>query len=168
MMQAPQMPALPLRDIKLPSEPGFWPLAPGWWFLIVLLILLTGWLCLKWYRYTQRKKRWAAINQQLSQIEFNFQTTQNSQQLLTDVSVFLRRFVKHQLQQHQATSLSGDAWINYLNQDQKSGPFNAFSEALSQGVYQTDYSYDESSLLNTVRQFMKQQVMQPKPEQQDV
>ena len=27
---------LPLRDLHLPEMVGWWPLAPGWWFLIAL------------------------------------------------------------------------------------------------------------------------------------
>ncbi len=163
-MQAPNMPALPLRDIKLPSEPGFWPLAPGWWVMLALLLALAMWLGLKWYRHRQRKKRWLAINQQLSDIEFDYQKDHNSQKLLTELSMFLRRFVKHQLQQPQATSLAGDDWVAYLNQQHTGDGFAAFTEALSSGVYQTDYSYDETALLNTTRQFMQQQVMHPKKE----
>ena len=28
---------LPLRDLHLPDPIGWWPLAPGWWFVLVLV-----------------------------------------------------------------------------------------------------------------------------------
>ena len=36
------MPAtpLPLKDIHLPEAIGWWPLAPGWWILLLLIGLL--------------------------------------------------------------------------------------------------------------------------------
>ena len=30
--------ALPLRDLHLPEAIGWWPLAPGWWVLLAMLV----------------------------------------------------------------------------------------------------------------------------------
>jgi hypothetical protein len=152
---------LPLRDIKLPAEPGFWPLAPGWWLLIVALLLLLLWLGIKWYRYRMKKRRWLDINQQLAELEFSYQRDKNPQQLLTDVSVFLRRFVRFQLKQDQATSLVGSNWISYLNQFDPSKPFSAYETALTAGVYQSNCEYDAQGLIQTTRAFIRKQVMKP-------
>ena len=59
-MQAPEVQILPLRDIRLPAEPGFWPLAPGWWMLLILFTVLLIVLAIKWHRYAQKKRRWQA------------------------------------------------------------------------------------------------------------
>ncbi len=154
---------LPLRDIKLPSEPGFWPLAPGWWLLLILLSLVLIWLAIKWYRYHQKKRRWLAINEQLSALEFAYKKDQDKRQLLTEISVFLRRFVKYQLRQDQATTLVGEQWIAYLNLYDPKQPFAAYLSALTAGVYQADCDYDAEGLLHTTRAFIKQQVMHPTP-----
>ena len=165
-MQMPdlQQPALPLRDIKLPPEPGFWPLAPGWWILAVVALLLLIWIGLKAYQRQQRKKRWLAIEQQLSVLEFEFQTQQNKQQLLQQLSAFLRRFVRHHLHDEQALSASGQDWIAYLNQWLPGEPFTPFSEALTTGLYQPTCDYDEATLLMLTRQLIKSQVMRATPQ----
>lgn len=160
-MQAPEMSALPLRDIKLPAEPGFWPLAPGWWVLILATLAVTVWLGIKWYKYRQKKRRWMEIDQQLSKIEFDFRQSQDRQKLLTEVSTFLRRFVKYQLHHDRATSLSGHEWIDYLSQFKNSDSFAPFESALTVGVFQADCEYDANRLLQTTRLFIKQQVMKP-------
>ena len=152
---------LPLRDIKLPAEPGYWPLAPGWWLLLITLLVLAVWLGNKWYRYRLKKRRWLEINKQLSELEFVYQQNKNQQQLLTGVSVFLRRFVKYQLKQDQATTLAGDSWIAHLNQYDQSQPFAAYEAALTAGVYQADCEYDAAGLLQTSRDFVQKQVMKP-------
>lgn len=58
--------ALPLRDIHLPPEPAIWPLAPGWWWVMAIIILaalislaLYRWLLplLKAKRQVRRRER---------------------------------------------------------------------------------------------------------------
>lgn len=167
MQPTPNIPAaetqiLPLRDIKLPAEPGFWPLAPGWWILLVVVLLIGIFLLIKWYRHQQRKKRWMAINDQLSTLEFEFRKNQDAQQLLSGISLFLRRFVKFQLKQPDATSLNGADWVEHLNQLDSQQTFSPFQTALTQGAFQAHCEYDTDGLLNTTRAFIKRHVMQPK------
>lgn len=164
-MQMPdlQQPALPLRDIKLPAEPGFWPLAPGWWVLATLALVMLIWIGLKIHQRQQRKKHWLAIEQQLAALEFDFQTHHNKQQLLQELSAFLRRFVRHHLLDEQALSVSGDDWITYLNQWLPGQPFTPYTEALTTGLYQPSCDYDESALLTLTRELIKTQVMRASP-----
>ena len=168
-MQTTEMTALPLRDIKLPAEPGFWPLAPGWWLLLLVSLIMLIWLGILWYRYTQKKKRWQQIEQQLDAIEFAFTENNNKQKLLTEISLFLRRFVKFQLKQNHASALTGTHWVDYLNQLNNKRPFLPFEQALTTGVYQSAFEYDGKKLVSTTRQFMKQHVMKPnKPKNHQV
>jgi len=160
-MQAKEIPTLPLRDIRLPAEPGFWPLAPGWWLLLGLALVLILWLGFKWYQYAKKKRRWQQIDHQLATIELAYKQNKNKQKLLADISVFLRRFVKFQLNQDRATSLAGQDWIDHLNQLQNDRPFMVFEQALTSGVYQNSYEFDAQDLLSTTQQFIKQHVMKP-------
>ncbi len=163
-MQAPEMPVLPLRDIKLPPEPGFWPLAPGWWVLIALLSIVLLWVIFKWFGHLRKKRRWQEIDQQLSAIEFAFQQNGDKKQLLADLSVFLRRFVKFQLQQSHAVTLTGQKWIDHLNQLQEQKLFAPYATVLGDGVYQQNPDFDADGLLQATRQFIQHQVMNPPKE----
>ncbi len=165
MMQVSEVPVLPLRDIRLPAEPGFWPLAPGWWVLITVSLIVLAWLTLKTYQHLKKKRRWQQIEQQLADIEFDFNQSNNKQKLLTETSVFLRRFVKFQLKQNQASTLSGQDWIEHLDQLQNDQSFEPFKTALTSGVYQDSYEYDADQLLSTTHQFIKKQVMKPNKKQ---
>lgn len=43
-----------LRDIHLPPQPSWWPLAPGWWGLMILALLVVG-LVIWWWRRQRRR-----------------------------------------------------------------------------------------------------------------
>ena len=45
---------IPIRDLHLPEAIGWWPLAPGWWVLIVLLGIGLLLLLRKWFRIHAR------------------------------------------------------------------------------------------------------------------
>ncbi|WP_223786632.1 DUF4381 domain-containing protein [Marinicella meishanensis] len=150
--------ALPLRDLKLPAEPGFWPLAPGWWVVMVLLTVLLLGLFYWWRRYRQKKQRWAQIEQQLTAIELAYDEHQDRQHLLTELSAFLRRFVRFQLQQKRASSLAGEAWLRHLDALQP-GAFAGYEQALTEGVYAPQFDCDVEHLLQTTRQFIKRHVL---------
>ncbi|MGD9296671.1 MAG: DUF4381 family protein, partial [Chromatiales bacterium] len=59
-MNDPVAQSLQLRDIHLPPPPDFWPPAPGWWLLAMILVALLAWaLVIAWkkarLRRTQRR-----------------------------------------------------------------------------------------------------------------
>lgn len=59
-----------LNDIQMPDPVGFWPLAPGWWILILLLLALAALVTYKivtWLRHTRYRKQALAILKQIEQ-----------------------------------------------------------------------------------------------------
>lgn len=161
-MQGPQTDGqLPLRDIHLPIEPGFWPLAPGWWVLIVVLLVLLIFLVVKFNQKYAKNQRFKAINQQLGQIHFQFLQNKNHHQLASQVSAFLRRFSKYQLNNRQASVSVGQAWIDYLNSGDDNKPFSAFQIVLNSGPFTPDISFDDELLIQTVRRFIKKHINKP-------
>ena len=64
-------PLAQLRDIQLPADISWWPLAPGWWVLVILAALTIGWLILSLTkRYRSRLYRRQALAQ-LQRIEMS-------------------------------------------------------------------------------------------------
>lgn len=114
---------LPLRDIHLPSPPGFWPPAPGWWVLgaIVLLVLvLAARFLTRWWRQRRRRVRLiAALDRLLGDLPVDAQAAALK---LGDLSVFLRRWTKSAYPD--AIALNGAAWLNFLDGGDPGKPFS--------------------------------------------
>ena len=112
---------LPLKDIHLPPEIGFWPIAPGWWFLFSLLLVVLG-LVWWWRRYRQRQQLFKEARQLLLQIEQ--QVNADSREKLIQLSALLRRVALTLEPRDAVASLSGAAWLRYLDQDLSDAPFS--------------------------------------------
>ncbi|MBB4724093.1 DUF4381 domain-containing protein [Xanthomonas euvesicatoria] len=99
--------SLPLRDVHLPPSPSWWPLAPGWWLVIAVVVLVMGSAWVWWWRQRQRQRRWlAAFDAELARA-----TT--PAQRLAAVSVLLRRAARRV--DPQADRLQGEAWLQFLD-----------------------------------------------------
>jgi len=105
---------LNLRDIHLPEPISWWPLAPGWWLLLVsaLLILCALYLVIKIYRSRQLKRD---ITTELERIKQQFQQTQNKSQLAKSLSILLRRASISYYPKTNIAGLTGKHWLAYLD-----------------------------------------------------
>lgn len=107
-------PILNLRDIHLPEPISWWPIAPGWWFLIVslLLILIILFVSRKVYKSKQLKRD---ISSELDNIKQQFQQTQNKSQLAKSLSMLLRRSSITYYPKTNIAGLTGNNWLAYLD-----------------------------------------------------
>jgi len=144
---------LQLRDIHLPADPGYWPLAPGWWLLIVLVLITVYFLVKKLNKMRQRKHTIQLLQSKLSQLRENYNQHKSKHRLAVEISDLLKRFVRHVLNDSQATALSGKEWINYLNKLSNSEVFTEFKQELTQAQYSPNIDYDVSKLVAQVKNF---------------
>lgn len=128
---------LPLRDIHLPNPISWWPLAPGWWLLlgmVILLCVLALWLIRKSLRPTLRKQAF----HRLDHIEKSFVQTKDAVQCLSDISELLRRAVLSQNRSLKTAGLIGKPWLEVLDEPLKSSEFSqGVGQLLLHGPYQS-------------------------------
>ena len=113
--EAPDFSQLPLRDLHLPDAISWWPLAPGWWMLLGLLIVLglVVWLLMRFYR--KRRLRRAAFAE-LKGIQAIYRDTNDSLEFVRRISVLLRRVALSFRSRKQVAGLSGEEWLEFLDQ----------------------------------------------------
>jgi hypothetical protein len=99
-----------LRDIHLPAQVSWWPLAPGWWLLLAAVGLAVAGLLWWWRR--RHNNRWR--RQALQEIG-RLRASPRAQDSVIALSVLLRRVAISQFPRHQVAALNGDAWLAFLD-----------------------------------------------------
>ncbi len=127
--------ALQLRDIHLPAEPGFWPPAPGWWILAVLLLVLLFWITrmgLRRYRLRRQRQRILAM---LADLEEDSSTI--TPERIARISSLLRRLALMHYPRQRVASLIGADWLQFLDESGGNGRFShGPGQVLASGPYQ--------------------------------
>lgn len=107
--------ALPLRDLHLPDAIGWWPLAPGWWGVIVVLAIVVGYGL--WRAYLQRQfnapRRYAM--RELAHYEAEYLQHRNPVMLGKQLSELLRRGMLAYAPREEVAGLTGDEWLAWLD-----------------------------------------------------
>ena len=150
MNPAAQQP-LPLKDIHLPDPISWWPLAPGWWGLVFLVLLLVGLFILGRTLYRRGQLRREA-RQALQNIQAQHEAHQDDQQLTADLSILLRRVTLSYSSRADVASLTDDAWLNFLDRGVTKTKFkDAFSNGagrvLIDAPYKPTVNIDSAALL---------------------
>lgn len=112
-----------LKDIHLPMPVGFWPLAPGWYLLMVLVFMLGFSLLYFGYRKTAHARPRKQALALLKQYQSLYEKDKNSQLICSRVSELIRRVALVYYPREQVAGLHGDAWIAFLNETAKGVDF---------------------------------------------
>ena len=110
---------LPLKNLHLPDTIGWFPPALGWWLLVVLIPLLLMFLYWCYQRLT-RKTSLKTAKRLLNTIK---NSTANNSEKLVELSALLRRVAISVAPRAQTASLTGQAWLTFLDSSLNDAPF---------------------------------------------
>lgn len=119
-----------LNPIHLPDPVSIWPLAPGWWILICLPLVI-GVLLLAWSLYKKQPKQLACKS--LKQLRLDLDgadTEQDQQQLLQEINQLIKRVSLTLNPQGNTARLSGADWGDYLSKQSKKEIFSPTQKQL--------------------------------------
>ncbi len=148
---------LPLKDIHVPAEIGWWPLAIGWWLVLGGLVLV-GIAAYLFWRRIRRRTVLTRARKLLLQLQQN--PTLGTQQKLSELSMLLRRVAISISPRQQAASLTGQAWLDYLDSALPDKPFsNGIGQCLADAHYrpQLESKPDISALIKLCERWLKVQ-----------
>lgn len=130
----PTIQDLPLKDIHLPEQIGWFPPAIGWWLLIIFVPVLS-YFFIAWLQRLFQKTAIKDAKKLLKQLQNNDALTPLEK--VIELSSLLRR-VAISLDSHSnICGLTGRAWLDYLDSSIKDAPFkNGVGRCLAEAPYQ--------------------------------
>lgn len=153
-----QDPLTQLRDIHLPEAVGLWPLATGWWLLLVLfMLLLTLLLRHLWRRMRRRRYRKLAVGALAAHYQ-GFQQDGDKAAYISASQEILRRAALQRYRDKRAliAPLSGRAWISFLDSCIDKPIFSAtFGDALDDAHYQRSTPIEPAELHRSARYWLR-------------
>ena len=104
-----------LNDIVLPAATGWWPLATGWYVVLILLLLALVWFAYQVIqRWTKNRYRRAALGE-LESITAAIEDGSSKEISLRQIPVLLKRSALSAFPRNEVASLSGGRWYDFLN-----------------------------------------------------
>jgi hypothetical protein len=120
-----------LHDIVLPPAVPWWPPAPGWIVLAVIVLLLLLWLAVRlrrrWQRTAHRREALRALRDAGD---------------AGAVGALLRRTALAEYPREQIAALRGSAWVDWLAEQDPAALPAGLREQLVQGVYAPSPRFD--------------------------
>ncbi|WP_309043081.1 DUF4381 domain-containing protein [Marinobacter sediminicola] len=107
----PEDPLSQLRDIHLPITGGFWPPAPGWWILGVLLLLAVA--ALIWAAIRRhRRNRWLRLAK--AELAILERSAVKEPQWFTELNALLKRVARARYPDENPEAQTGEQWAECL------------------------------------------------------
>ncbi len=115
---------IPLRDLHLPEAIGWWPLAPGWWVLIVVAIAGIVYLAMRAIRQWRRNAMRRVALKELRRIQKQYGKGIDEITLAIELSELLRRTMLAYAPRQEVAGLTGERWLHWLDQGLEDRPFS--------------------------------------------
>ena len=135
-----------LRDIHLPSEPGWWPPAPGWWIVAALAALAIAWLLRRQVAARRVRRARRALRAEFDRVRAE---APDAAAQVAAMSMLLRRVVKRHAPE--ALTLRDVDWLRFLDDGDEAQPFSeGAGRLLLDGPYRPRVEQSDADALASV------------------
>ncbi len=133
-----------LRGIVEPSAVSVWPLAPGVWALLALVVIWLTVAGVLWWRHRRRNAYRRAALRELATIRQDLGQPAKRNRALLALPSLVKRVALAAFPRAQVAPLSGEAWIQFLNRTSRRPLFAGSPGQLLAGIpYIKDSELDE-------------------------
>lgn len=133
-----------------PSPAGWWPPAPGWCALALILLFIPGIIIYRYYRLKPRLSRIAL--RELKQLE---SSVINDAQLASELERLMRRYALAIYDRESVASLSGDTWLAFIVSHGAKEMNGAAGQSFLCAAYGSQVKTDRARWLQGARNFLR-------------
>jgi len=144
-----------LADIHLPKAVSNLPVAPGWIIIYVLFMALIGFSYLS-YKYFKKRRAVNLALKKLKELELLNEENYKNINVLAEISTILRRTALYYFKREDVASITGNSWIDFLNNKADKLIFTGKNaNLLVQGPYRNFREQDLNSLFAAVYEWLR-------------
>jgi hypothetical protein len=154
-----------LADIHLPEPVSFWPPAPGWWILALLLLIMTAWVISKGFIISNRRKIKAHALVELDRCYSNYAADLGNESAsaanrlklsyVNETNSVLKRVALVHFPGAAVAGLGGPEWVSFIRENGQSALLTTeIAEALSHGRFQTKLEINVDEMNNFAAQWI--------------
>ena len=144
-----------LKDIHSAGDPGWWPPAPGWWVLALVILLLLAWLgmlALRRLSVARRRKAWLST---IDRLRSEHDPGQQPREYLAALNRLFRAVSLRAFPSADCGRLEGQAWVEFLAARIPDDADRACLDALADGPYRPAPIFDAAGLEAVARSWVK-------------
>ena len=144
-----------LRDIHPAPQAPWWPPAPGWWLLALLLLITLGWLgrrATRRYRVYQRRKQMLGW---VDHLNVTIDPERYPQAYLSTLNRIFKVVALRAFPGHKCAALAGQDWVDFLASQIKDSDLPAALDVLASGPYDPAPQFDADSMSELTRYWIR-------------
>ena len=145
-----------LRDIHAAPTAPWWPPAPGWWVIALLLLALLVWLgrrVLARYKVRLRRKQMLGW---IDHLNANTDPQREPQAYLSTLNRIFKLVALRAFPAQQCASLAGQDWADFVRANMKSSNETESLSVLATGPYDPAPKFDPQVMSDLTRFWIKQ------------
>ena len=145
-----------LRDIHAAPAAPWWPPAPGWWLLALLVLLVLGWVFRRLvarYRVHQRRKQMLGW---VDHLNANIDPNREPQVYLSTLNRIFKLVALRAFSGDHCAVLAGQTWADFLIEKMKGSSSTESLNVLASGPYDPAPQFDPEIMSELTRYWIRQ------------
>ena len=139
-----------LRDIHAAPTPSWWPPAPGWWLLALLLAVALAWLARRVLAAVRVRRRRRELERQLERIGERHDPAREPRAWLAEVNQLLKTVALRAFPREGCAPLEGERWVSFLREHGGAEPL----AVLARGPYEPRPEFEPDAVRDAARRWI--------------